>query len=140
MVAIDTVRAFHLSFGFLVEIDIVLPEEMTLREAHDIGEALQWKIEALPEVERAFVHLDYEVDHKPEHVTAHRPDWSHNSVSIEPASPDTSPSARPRRRLKTARTAAAAATATATVVASTASEVPVLDSAESEPTSRKNAK
>jgi divalent metal cation (Fe/Co/Zn/Cd) transporter len=65
MVAIDTVRAFHLSFGFLVEIDIVLPEEMTLREAHDIGEALQWKIEALPEVERAFVHLDYEVDHKP---------------------------------------------------------------------------
>jgi cation diffusion facilitator family transporter len=143
MVAIDTVRAFHLSFGFLVEVDIVLPEEMTLREAHDIGEALQWKIEALPEVERAFVHLDYEVDHKPEHVTAHRPDWSHNSVSIEPASPDTSPSARPRRRLKTARNAAAAAAAaSATTAASTASAalVPTLDSAESELPSRKNTK
>ncbi len=80
MIAIDTVRAFHLSFGFLVEIDIVLPEEMSLREAHDIGESLQWKIEALPEVERAFVHLDYEVEHKPEHVHENRPEWSHHTI------------------------------------------------------------
>lgn len=68
---------------------------MTLRESHDIGESLQWKIEvlsnllflfhvshvsfmckALPDVERAFVHLDYEFQHKPEHVGDHRPDWS----------------------------------------------------------------
>ena len=41
VLAIDTVRAFHLSFGYLVEVDIVLPETMSLREAHDIGEALQ---------------------------------------------------------------------------------------------------
>ena len=67
MLAIDTVRAFHLSFGFLVEVDIVLPEDMLLHEAHDIGEALQIKLEALPDVERAFVHLDYEVTHAPEH-------------------------------------------------------------------------
>ena len=37
---------------------------MTLREAHDIGESLQNKLELLQEVEVAFVHLDYENDHK----------------------------------------------------------------------------
>jgi divalent metal cation (Fe/Co/Zn/Cd) transporter len=36
---------------------------MPLREAHDIGEALQEKLERLPEIERAFVHLDYEFTH-----------------------------------------------------------------------------
>uniref|UniRef100_A0A0A0LXC5 Cation efflux protein cytoplasmic domain-containing protein n=1 Tax=Cucumis sativus TaxID=3659 RepID=A0A0A0LXC5_CUCSA len=36
-------------------------------EAHAIGETLQIKIEKLPEVERAFVHLDFECEHKPEH-------------------------------------------------------------------------
>ena len=45
----------------------MLPEEMPLREAHDIGESLQIKLELLDEVERAFVHLDWEFEHKPEH-------------------------------------------------------------------------
>ncbi|XP_036355598.1 metal tolerance protein 9 [Octopus sinensis] len=62
---IDTVRAFYFGINFLVEVDIVLPENMTLKEAHDIGESLQQKLECLPEVERAFVHLDYEVTHNP---------------------------------------------------------------------------
>lgn len=30
------------------------------------GEALQHKLEMLPEVDRAHVHLDYETDHGPE--------------------------------------------------------------------------
>ncbi|ELU06159.1 hypothetical protein CAPTEDRAFT_181595 [Capitella teleta] len=62
---IDTVRAFHFGNNFLVEVDIVLPENMSLKESHDIGESLQLKIERLPEVERSFVHLDYECDHHP---------------------------------------------------------------------------
>lgn len=62
---IDTVRAFHFGSDFLVEVDIVLPGEMPLREAHDIGESLQHRLESLPEVERAFVHLDYEFTHHP---------------------------------------------------------------------------
>lgn len=62
---VDTVRAFHFGVNFLVEVDIVLPEDMTLKEAHDIGEPLQQKLESLPEVERAFVHLDYEFEHRP---------------------------------------------------------------------------
>lgn len=62
---IDTVRAFYFGNNFLVEVDIVLPEEMSLKQAHDIGESLQQKLERLPEVERAFVHLDYECTHDP---------------------------------------------------------------------------
>ncbi|XP_049849699.1 uncharacterized protein LOC126320005 [Schistocerca gregaria] len=64
---IDTVRAYHLSLGFIVEVDIVLPSDMTIMEAHDIGETLQIKLESFKEVERAFVHIDYSSDHKPEH-------------------------------------------------------------------------
>ncbi|CAF1007848.1 unnamed protein product [Adineta steineri] len=62
---IDTVRAFYFGTSYLVEVDIVLPEDMLLKQAHDIGEELQKKIEDLPEVERAFVHLDYEHSHHP---------------------------------------------------------------------------
>ncbi|CAF3151667.1 unnamed protein product [Rotaria sp. Silwood2] len=62
---IDTVRAFYFGSFYLVEVDIVLPEDMLLKEAHDIGEGLQNKLEDLPEVERAFVHIDHEYSHKP---------------------------------------------------------------------------
>jgi cation diffusion facilitator family transporter len=105
VLAIDTVRAFHLSFGFLVEVDIVLPEEMSLREAHDIGEALQWKLEAIPEVERAFVHLDYETQHKPEHINAHRPEWSHTGQAgdTDDNAADDAAGDVPRRRRKARR-------------------------------------
>ena len=67
IVAIDTARAYHAGNNIVAEIDIVLPPEMPLKEAHDIGESLQKKIESLHNVERAFVHIDYETDHKPEH-------------------------------------------------------------------------
>ncbi|PRP86638.1 hypothetical protein PROFUN_05117 [Planoprotostelium fungivorum] len=63
----DTARAYTVGNNFFVEVDIVLDPELKLREAHDIGESLQMKLENLPNVERAFVHLDYETDHKPEH-------------------------------------------------------------------------
>ncbi|KAL8463783.1 hypothetical protein ACS0TY_033652 [Phlomoides rotata] len=65
---VDTVRAYTFGVLYFVEVDIELPEDLPLIEAHAIGESLQIKIEQLPEVERAFVHLDYECDHKPEHT------------------------------------------------------------------------
>ncbi|KAL4221813.1 hypothetical protein ACF0H5_020067 [Mactra antiquata] len=65
IIYIDTVRAFHFGNNFLVEVDIVLPEEMSLKTAHNIGEALQQKLEKFELVERAFVHLDYETEHHP---------------------------------------------------------------------------
>ncbi|XP_034918958.1 metal tolerance protein 11 isoform X1 [Populus alba] len=68
---IDTVRAYTFGSHYFVEVDIVLPSSMPLQEAHDIGESLQEKLELLPEIERAFVHLDYEYTHKPEHARSH---------------------------------------------------------------------
>ena len=67
IIAIDTVRAYHYGYNYLVELDIVLPRDMPLQAAHDIGESLQYKLECLDKVERAFVHLDYETSHTPEH-------------------------------------------------------------------------
>eukprot|EP00794_Sanderia_malayensis_P002468 gene2468-2842_t len=60
---IESVMAFRTGNRYLAEVDIVLPENMTLRKAHNIGETLQQKIEKLNEVERAFVHVDYEFCH-----------------------------------------------------------------------------
>lgn len=65
---IDTVRAYTFGSHYFAEVDIVLAADMPLRQAHDIGESLQDKLESLPEIERAFVHLDYEVTHRPEHA------------------------------------------------------------------------
>ncbi|KAL2972266.1 hypothetical protein AAZX31_15G244900 [Glycine max] len=66
---IDTVRAYTFGAHYFVEVDIVLPEDMLLHQAHNIGETLQVKLEQLPEVERAFVHIDFEFTHRPEHNT-----------------------------------------------------------------------
>ncbi|PKA49249.1 Metal tolerance protein 7 [Apostasia shenzhenica] len=64
---IDTVRAYTFGSCYFVEVDIVLAGDMQLSQAHDIGESLQEKLEQLPEVERAFVHVDFEFTHRPEH-------------------------------------------------------------------------
>ncbi|CAI0402753.1 unnamed protein product, partial [Linum tenue] len=69
---VDTVRAYTFGVLYFVEVDIELPEDLPLKEAHAVGESLQIKIEELPEVERAFVHLDYECTHKPEHTVLSR--------------------------------------------------------------------
>ncbi|CAO3637568.1 unnamed protein product [Cunninghamella blakesleeana] len=67
VVQVDTCIAYYSGNNLLVEVDIVLPAEMPLSESHDIGESLQMKLENLPNVERAYVHVDYETSHKPEH-------------------------------------------------------------------------
>uniref|UniRef100_A0A0D9VLP4 Uncharacterized protein n=1 Tax=Leersia perrieri TaxID=77586 RepID=A0A0D9VLP4_9ORYZ len=69
---VDTVRAYSFGALYFVEVDIELSEDMRLGEAHSIGESLQNKIEKLPEVERAFVHVDFESTHKPEHRVRNR--------------------------------------------------------------------
>ncbi|CEP14025.1 hypothetical protein [Parasitella parasitica] len=67
IVAIETVRAYYNGDRCVVEVDIVLPPECPLREAHDVGEALQDALELLDNVERAFVHLDFTSEHQIEH-------------------------------------------------------------------------
>ena len=65
--AIDTVRAYHSGPRIIVEVDVVMDPGETLRATHDVAEELQVKLESLPDVERAYVHIDYETSHKPEH-------------------------------------------------------------------------
>ncbi|KAG8528813.1 uncharacterized protein KY384_006502 [Bacidia gigantensis] len=64
---IDTVRAYHSGPRLLVEVDIVMDRRETLEVCHDTAEELQMKLESLPDVERAYVHIDFETSHKPEH-------------------------------------------------------------------------
>jgi cation diffusion facilitator family transporter len=67
--AIDRVCLYHVGPACFAEVDIVLDPNMPLAICHDIGESLQARIECLPDVERCFVHLDFE--------TAHRTDVEH---------------------------------------------------------------
>merc|ERR1711934_785732 len=69
-VRVDCTRAYHVGARYCVEMEIVLPELMTVRESHDLALTIQHKIEELPECERAFVHVDHAerdgLEHKPE--------------------------------------------------------------------------
>lgn len=73
-----------MGLGYIVEVDIILPPTMHLEDAHDIGEGLQIKLEQVSCIERAFVHLDYEAGHKPEHAVEKKidledlDDWKEN--------------------------------------------------------------
>ncbi|KAH6603328.1 cation diffusion facilitator 1 [Trichoderma cornu-damae] len=65
---IDTVRVYHSGPRLIAEVDIVMDPLRTLMDTHDVAEELQFKLESLPDVERAYVHIDYETTHKPEHA------------------------------------------------------------------------
>ncbi|RPD64685.1 CDF-like metal transporter [Lentinus tigrinus ALCF2SS1-7] len=64
---VDTVRAYHSGPDYYVEIDVVMDANTPLWKAHDLAQSLQDKIEVLPNVGRAFVHVDHEWTHYPEH-------------------------------------------------------------------------
>ncbi|KAI8287720.1 hypothetical protein K4K59_006884 [Colletotrichum sp. SAR11_240] len=60
---VDTCRAYHAGQKYYVEIDIVMDESTPLKISHDVAQELQRKVEGLGDVERAFVHVDYEDQH-----------------------------------------------------------------------------
>lgn len=64
---IDTVRVYHSGPRLIAEVDVVMDPDASLQDTHDVAEELQIKLEQLPDVERAYVHVDYETTHKPEH-------------------------------------------------------------------------
>ncbi|KAH8831647.1 CDF-like metal transporter, partial [Flagelloscypha sp. PMI_526] len=64
---VDTVRAYHSGPKYFVEVDLIFSPDLSLRRAHDLGQLLQDELEVLPDVERAFVHLDWEGGHAIEH-------------------------------------------------------------------------
>lgn len=71
---VDIIRAYHFGPKYLVELEVVLPSTMTLEMTHDIGMELQHKIEAFEQVERAFVHIDYQERDYDEHNQQSWPD------------------------------------------------------------------
>mmetsp|Transcript_12655 Transcript_12655/g.30884 ORF Transcript_12655/g.30884 Transcript_12655/m.30884 type:complete len:474 (-) Transcript_12655:333-1754(-) len=71
---VDVVRAYHFGPKFLVELEVVLPRNTLLFESHDLGMELQYEIESREEVERCFVHIDYESRPYDEHVVSKVPE------------------------------------------------------------------
>ncbi|KAL8713520.1 MAG: hypothetical protein Q9220_002382 [cf. Caloplaca sp. 1 TL-2023] len=65
---IQGIQAYHAGDKLNVEVDVVLDEAMTLRDSHDLGESLQYVLESVPSVDRAFVHLDYASWNLPSHM------------------------------------------------------------------------
>ncbi|BFZ56658.1 hypothetical protein PYCC9005_003705 [Savitreella phatthalungensis] len=57
--SITSVAAYHAGDKIVVELDVSLDQQTSLRDSHDLGEALQFAIEHLEGIERAYVHLDY---------------------------------------------------------------------------------
>jgi len=65
---ITSVQAYHAGDKLIVEVDVVLDDELELKDSHDLGESLQYVLESLPIVDRAFVHLDYDSRNPPGHL------------------------------------------------------------------------
>ncbi|KAF2474233.1 cation diffusion facilitator 10 [Lindgomyces ingoldianus] len=65
---IQGIQAYHAGDKLNVEVDVVLDEGTSLRDSHDLGESLQYVLESVPYVDRAFVHLDYTGYNLPSHM------------------------------------------------------------------------
>lgn len=57
--SISGLEVYHAGDGMIIEADVVLPYDISLKDAHDVGEVLTFALECLSDVERAYVHLDY---------------------------------------------------------------------------------
>jgi cation diffusion facilitator family transporter len=66
---IQGLQAYHAGDKLNVEVDIVVDEHISLRDSHDLGESLQYVLESVPYVDRAFVHIDYTDNNFPTHMS-----------------------------------------------------------------------
>ncbi|KAL9104104.1 MAG: hypothetical protein Q9163_000906 [Psora crenata] len=57
--AYKCVTAYHAGDGVWVEMDVLMKEDERVGRAHDVAETLQYCLEGLREVDRAFVTIDY---------------------------------------------------------------------------------
>jgi len=94
MIVVDTIRAYHFGPRLLVECEIVLPGDMVLRETHEIGMGLQYKLEKIDEIERAFVHVDFAKREYDEHSNSRKFDSYQKQVMHNRESPTNSASSR----------------------------------------------
>lgn len=60
VLGVHDLRAHYVGSKLHVELHIEVPPELSLKEAHDVSEEVKRRIEELPEVEMAFVHVDIE--------------------------------------------------------------------------------
>ncbi|KAK9452863.1 cation efflux family-domain-containing protein [Dipodascopsis uninucleata] len=65
---ITSLNVYHVGDRYQVDVDIIVNDKMNLQDSHDLGEALQYAIETLPTVERAYVHIDYRQDNFAGHL------------------------------------------------------------------------
>ena len=54
-----SIKAYHQGDGVWVEYDVLMDDKTDLGRAHDVAETLQYCAESLPDVDRAFVSVDY---------------------------------------------------------------------------------
>jgi len=66
--ALQHMEVYSCGDQFIAEVDLVLPENTSLRKAHDIGESVQYAIESLSGIERAYCHVDYDPTHPSGHL------------------------------------------------------------------------
>jgi cation diffusion facilitator family transporter len=72
IVGVEQVIAFQVGPQYCAELHIIVPGHVRLEEAHWVGESLQLKVEKVPEIERAWVHVDCETHNENEHVLVMR--------------------------------------------------------------------
>ncbi|KAK3383910.1 hypothetical protein B0T24DRAFT_67736 [Lasiosphaeria ovina] len=65
---IQGLQAYHAGDKLNVEVDIVLDASTSLKDSHDLSESLQYVLESVPIVDRAFVHVDYASYNLPTHM------------------------------------------------------------------------
>ncbi|GLB09713.1 hypothetical protein AtubIFM57258_005640 [Aspergillus tubingensis] len=65
---IQDLKAYYAGDRLNVEVDIVLDPKTRLQDSHDVGESLQYMVESVPTVDRAFVHIDYDPWNIPSHM------------------------------------------------------------------------
>ena len=83
IIGVEKVLVFQVGPQHFTEVHIIVPSQTPTCVSHDIGESLQMKIERLPEIERAFVHLDTEKSYHMEHILDYRIEQKTNDMNEE---------------------------------------------------------
>ncbi|OWF36644.1 Metal tolerance protein 5 [Mizuhopecten yessoensis] len=65
---VTSVKAVHSGYTFVVEVGILLPEDMSLKAAHTIGESLEKELEKTQHVDRVFVHMNCTENNNPPNI------------------------------------------------------------------------
>ncbi|RDW63393.1 hypothetical protein BP6252_10938 [Coleophoma cylindrospora] len=65
---VQNLNAYHSGDKVIVEVVIVVDDNMSIRDGHDIAQSLQHVLESVPIVERAYVEQDYASWNLPNHL------------------------------------------------------------------------